>query len=83
MKQNGLVSNYTVAQYKPHVDKCNESKVANELNREFTTDEPYKAVVSDLTYVRVNKSWNYVCFLVDLFNREIIGYSAGLIKMHL
>lgn len=26
MKQNGLVSNYTVAQYKPHVDKCNESK---------------------------------------------------------
>ena len=42
MKENGLVSNYTVAQFKPHVDKCNESKVANELNREFTTDEPYK-----------------------------------------
>lgn len=76
MKQNGLVSNYTVAQYKPHVDKCNESKIANELNREFNTDEPYAAVVSDLTYVRVNKRWNYVCFLVDLFNREIIGYSV-------
>lgn len=27
MKQEGLVSSYTVAQYKPHVDKCNESKV--------------------------------------------------------
>lgn len=77
MKQNALVSNYTVAQYKPHVDKCNESKITNELNREFDTDEPYAAVVSDLTYVRVNKRWNYVCFLVDLFNREIIGYSAG------
>ena len=49
MKQNGLVSNYTVAQYKPHVDKCNESKIANELNREFNTDKPYAAVVSDLT----------------------------------
>ena len=77
MKENGLVSNYTVAQYKPHVDKCNESKIANELNREFNTEEPYAAVVSDLTYVRVDKRWNYVCFLVDLFNREIIGYSAG------
>lgn len=22
-------------------------------------------------------SWNYICVLVDLFNREIIGYSAG------
>ena len=77
MKQNGLVSNYTVAQYKPHVDKCNESKIVNELNREFNTDKPYAAVVSDLTYVRVNRKWNYVCLLVDLFNREIIGYSAG------
>ncbi len=71
IKQNGLVSNYAVAQYKPHVDKCNESKIANELNRQFNTDEPYAAVVSDLTYVRVNKRWSYVCFLVDLFNREI------------
>jgi transposase InsO family protein len=34
-------------------------------------------VVSDLTYVRVGTSWNYICVLVDLFNREIIGYSAG------
>jgi putative transposase len=56
MKQNGLVSNYTVAQYKPHVDKCNESKIANELNREFNTKQPYAVVVSDLTYVRVGKN---------------------------
>lgn len=77
MKANGLVSNYTVAQYKPHISKCNESKVANELNREFDTEAPYAAVVSDLTYVRVKNTWNYVCVLIDLFNREIIGYSAG------
>ncbi|CAI8943330.1 hypothetical protein EMIT079MI2_40259 [Bacillus sp. IT-79MI2] len=25
----------------------------------------------------MNKKWNYVCLLVDLFNREIIGHSAG------
>lgn len=54
------------------MDKCNESKIANELNREFNTDEPYAAVVSDLTYIGVNKRWNYVCFLVNLFNREIM-----------
>lgn len=36
MKLNDLVSNYTVAQYKPHIDKCNESKIANKLNRAFT-----------------------------------------------
>jgi len=76
MKTNGLVSNYTVAQYKPHVDKCNESKIANELNREFNTESPYSVVVSDLTYVRIKNRWNYICLLVDL----IIGYSAGLYK---
>ena len=76
MKTNGLVSNYTVAQYKPHVDKCNESKITNELNREFNTESPYSVVVSDLTYVRVKNRWNYICLLVELFNREIIVYSA-------
>lgn len=67
MKQNGLVSYYTIVQYKPLVDKCNEPKIANELKREFNTNEPYAAVVSDLTYVRVGNKWNYVCLLVFLF----------------
>lgn len=77
MKSKGLVSNYTVAQYKPHRAKYNEDKVENKLNRQFATEKPYAAVVSDLTYVRVGNVWNYVCILVDLFNREIIGYSCG------
>jgi len=34
-------------------------------------------LVSDLTHVRVGKQWNYACFLLDLYNREIVGYSAG------
>ena len=37
-------------------------------------------IVSDLTYVRVRKKWHYVCLFVDLFNREIIGHSAGANK---
>lgn len=77
MKQNGLVSNYTVAQYKPKTTKCNEDKIVNELKRDFNNKEPYAAVVSDLTYVRVGRKWHYTCLLVDLFNREIIGFSAG------
>lgn len=77
MKQEGLVSNYTVAQYKPHVDKCNESKVANLVNRKFDEQPLFNVVVSDLTYIRVGMKWNYICVLVDLYNREIIGYSAG------
>ena len=77
MKQEGLVSAYTVAQFKPHISKCNEDKVANLVARKFDGRDHLNVVVSDLTYVRVGSNWHYICVLVDLFNREIIGYSSG------
>lgn len=77
MKEQGLVSKYTVAQYKPQKTKQNEEAVDNVLDRKFDVQKESAVVVSDLTYVRVNNRWSYVCFLVDLFNREIIGHSSG------
>ncbi|SFC09665.1 Transposase InsO and inactivated derivatives [Bacillus sp. 491mf] len=77
MKNQGLVSHYTIAQFKPKRVSCNEEKISNELDRQFNQKEELTVVVSDLTYVRVNKKWNYVCLLVDLFNQEIIGHSVG------
>ncbi|WP_404810001.1 IS3 family transposase [Metabacillus halosaccharovorans] len=77
MKEQGLVSSYTLAQFKPHSSGTNESEQKNELDRQFTQDEALSVVVSDLTYVRVDKKWQYICVFVDLFNREIIGYSTG------
>lgn len=77
MKEQGLVSKYTIAQFKPHPKGCNESPVGNTLNRQFHQEQELKVVVSDLTYVRVQQNWHYICVLVDLYNREIIGYSSG------
>lgn len=77
MKASGLVSKYTVAQFKPKKTMCNESEIGNVLDRAFEQDQQLKVVVSDLTYVRVQQKWHYICVLVDLYNREIIGYSAG------
>ncbi|MCP3033608.1 IS3 family transposase, partial [Halobacillus sp. A1] len=42
-----------------------------------TQDQARKVVVSDLTYVRVHTKWHYICTILDLYNREIIGYSSG------
>lgn len=33
-----------------------------------------------MTYVRVAGKWNYICIILDLHNREIIGYSSGARK---
>ncbi|MCX4270354.1 MAG: IS3 family transposase [Lachnospiraceae bacterium] len=77
MKQEGLVSNYTAAHFKPQKDTCNESKTESVLNRPFQNRGYRDVVISDLTYVRVRARWNDICVLVDLHNREIIGYRAG------
>ena len=49
----------------------------NVLNRQFEQTQAKRFIVSDLTYVKVENKWHYICVLLDLFNREIIGYSAG------
>ena len=77
MRKYGLVSNYTVKQYKVHRSKCNEEKTDNVVNREFDREQALEVVVSDLTYVNVKGKWNYICILLDRYNREIIGYATG------
>lgn len=66
-----------MAPFKPKKSTANESEIGNTLNRAFNQDEELKVIVSDLTYVRVKQKWYYICILVDLYNREIIGHSAG------
>lgn len=77
MNQEGLVSNYTTVQFKLQKNTCKESKTENVWKRQFQNRKYRDVVISDLTYVRVGGRWNYICILIDLFNREIIEYSAG------
>jgi len=77
MAKYNLISNYTKKQYKIHKVTCNNEKVENVVNREFNNREILEVIVSDLTSVNVAGLWNYICFLLDLHGRRIIGYSAG------
>ena len=77
MKKHALVSSYTVKQYKVEKTTCNNKKINNKIDRQFDNRPSLQACVSDLTYVRVGNSWNYICAIIDLNNREIIGYAAG------
>lgn len=47
----------------------------NLLNRNFKVDEPNKVWVSDITYIEVGNRWMYLCVILDLFNREIVGWN--------
>ncbi|HCY8666670.1 IS3 family transposase [Staphylococcus aureus] len=77
MKKYNLVSVYTKAKYKNHPKETNEKLIKNHLNRAFNREQPMETLVSDLTYVKVAGTWHYICLFIDLFNREIVGYSVG------
>ena len=77
MAKHGLVSNYIKHRPKQSKTKCNNDDCPNILNRDFNRDRSLDVVVSDLTYVRVAGVWNYICLIVDLWNREIVGFAAG------
>lgn len=71
MSKYSLVSKYTLKQYKVHKTKYNEEKINNLLKRDFKNKEKLDVIVSDLTYVNVNGKWNYICILLDLYNRRL------------
>lgn len=55
MKQEELITTYTVALFKPHIAKSNEDKIDNIVNHEFQNQSHLHVVVSNLTYVRVGE----------------------------
>ncbi len=78
MAKYELVSNYTIKlNKKGNKEKVNNDTTANIVNREFNNRAPLEVVVGDLSYVRVASQWGYLCPLLDLHNRKIIGSAVG------
>lgn len=47
----------------------------NALQRAFEVDGPNKVWVTDFTYIRTSEGWLYLTIVLDLFSRQIIGWS--------
>lgn len=73
----GLVSTYAWPSYKPMKTLINEAAYRNVLNRQFKIGQKITILVSDLEYVKVGTNWHYICSLIALYDREIVGSSAG------
>lgn len=57
--------------------KASSFSYHNEVKQNFTTDKPNIVWVSDITYVKVNNSFYYICVIIDLFSRKVISYLAS------
>lgn len=53
-------------------------KLKNYLNQQFHTDKPNQVWVSDVTYFKCNNNAYYICAIIDLFSRIVIGYKIGI-----
>lgn len=49
----------------------------NLLNREFDVVRPDLVWTGDLTYIWTHEGWLYLAVVIDLFNREVVGWSMG------
>lgn len=49
----------------------------NLLARQFQTPAPNRVWVSDITQIRCEEGWLYVAVVIDLFARQVVGWSAG------
>lgn len=77
MRKYNLVSNYTIRQKKHDKSKVNNDDIANVVDRKFDDRKKYEVVVSDLTYINIAGKWCYLCLLLDLCGRRIIGSAVG------
>ena len=57
--------------------KHNLPVAPNLLNREFKVDAPDRVYVSDITYLWTKEGWLYLAVILDLYSRQIVGWSLN------
>lgn len=74
MNENNIFSKlkrkYKATTYSDH----NFNVAPNILKQDFTVNQPNKVYVGDITYIGTDEGWLYLATVVDLFNREVVGW---------
>jgi len=77
MKMNNI-SAKTKKKFKATTNSKHSYPIAdNILNRNFIVEKKNKVWVSDLTCVPTSEGWLYLCIIMDLFSRMIVGWSMA------
>jgi putative transposase len=48
---------------------------SNKLTQQFTMAAPDQGWVTDITYIRTDEGWLYLAVVLDLFSRQVVGWS--------
>ena len=62
--------------FKATTDSQHKLPVApNRLAQDFSVAAPNRTWLADITYLRTREGWLYLACVLDLFNREIVGWA--------
>lgn len=57
--------------------KHNLAIFPNLLKQDFTASAANRVWVSDFTYIPTDEGWLYVCSVMDVFSRRVVGWACG------
>ncbi|TPQ25139.1 hypothetical protein C2U68_16495 [Methylomonas koyamae] len=49
----------------------------NHLDRQFAVQRPNQVYAGDITYIHTQEGWLYLAVVIDLFSRQIVGWSMA------
>ena len=68
----------TKRKFKVTTDSKHSNPIApNILDRKFEVEAPNKAYVGDITYIWTAEGWLYLAVVLDLFSRQVVGWSIN------
>lgn len=77
MRENGIVAK-TQRKFKATPNSNHHLPIApNLVNQAFGVEGPNRLWVGDITYVDTDEGWMYLAKVMDVFNREIVGWSVN------
>lgn len=77
LRENGL-NHKRKKKFKITTDSNHKHNISpNVLNRDFTAYRPNQKWVSDITYIWSSEGWVYLCVVIDLFSRKVVGWAIS------
>jgi transposase InsO family protein len=77
MRENGIRSKMK-KKFKATTNSKHDHPVAkNILNREFSPKAPNMVWAGDITYIWTGEGWLYLAVILDLFSRQVVGWSMS------
>jgi len=61
----------------PRVSEQAQTIAPNQLNREFTVQDPDTIYVGDITYLPTGEGWLYLAVVLDLCSRAVVGWALA------